>query len=66
MHSYSCKMRRKKQKNYRAAAAKLFSSKNIQHRRRVSVKILTEITNVNLNNCLSDFVFDEVDCVDNE
>lgn len=31
----------------RAAAAKFFSSKNIQHRRRVSVRIFTEITNVN-------------------
>lgn len=51
--------------NYRAAAAKFFSSKNIQQRRRVSVRILTEIISVNLNNCLSDFKFDDVDCVDN-
>jgi hypothetical protein len=58
-------MRRKKTRNYRAAAAKLFSSKNIQQSRRVSVKIFTEITSVNLNNCLSDFVFDDVDCVNN-
>ena len=52
-------------KNYRAAAAKLFSSKNIQQRRRVSVKILTEITSVNLNNCLSNFAFGDEDCVNN-
>lgn len=52
--------------NYRAAAAKLFSSKNIQQRRRVSVRILTEITRVNLNNCLSAVVFDDADCADNE
>lgn len=51
---------------YRAAAAKFFSSKNIQHRRRVSVRIFTEITNVNLNNCLSDLAFADVDDVDTD
>ena len=33
--------------NYRAAPAKFCSSKNIQHRRRVSVRIFTEIIKVN-------------------
>lgn len=44
---------------------KFLSSKNVQQRRRVSVRIRTERINVNLYDCLSVLVVDDPNCIDN-